>query len=205
MKVFAVFFSDVADQPSKEHRKSDAHYQKLDLNRICRPSRIVYNRLSLSGAMIYAIRPKFPVVALRVHLTQAAVSYPGVGRFRRAETGILGVEQTGGPMGPPIILCARFPTWIFPIISPLRSSTLRQRIRLTLGGPMRGAAFLTGDFQLVEAGQDLAEGREIMARDRPLVGKLAVSVGHKDASPAQPTRRERLLAKESAYGAAGHV
>jgi len=33
-----------------------------------------------------------------------AVSYPGVGRFRRAETGILGVEQTGGPGGPPIFL-----------------------------------------------------------------------------------------------------
>lgn len=38
----------------------------------------------------------------------AAVSYPGVGRFRRAETGILGVEQIGGPTGPPFILPVRF-------------------------------------------------------------------------------------------------
>src|ERR1700683_3160571 len=155
--------------------------------------------------MIYAIRPKFPVVALRVQLTQAAVSYPGVGRFRRAETGILGVEPTGGPMGPPIILCAGFPKWIFPMVSSLRSSTPHQRIGSTLGGPARGAAFLTGDFQLVEAGQDRAGGREIMARGWPLVGKLAISVGHKDASPAQLARRERVLAKESAYGAAGYV
>jgi hypothetical protein len=37
-----------------------------------------------------------------------AVSYPGVGRFHRAETGILGVEQTGGPTGPPYFLRFRF-------------------------------------------------------------------------------------------------
>ncbi len=40
-------------------------------------------------------------VALRVQIIRPAVSYPGVGRFRRAETGILGMEQTGARVGPP--------------------------------------------------------------------------------------------------------
>ncbi len=39
-------------------------------------------------------------VALCVHMFPPAVSYPGVGRFRRAETGILGVEQQGARVGP---------------------------------------------------------------------------------------------------------
>ena len=39
-------------------------------------------------------------VALRVQIIRPAVSYPGVGRFRRAETGILGMEQTGARVGP---------------------------------------------------------------------------------------------------------
>jgi hypothetical protein len=39
-------------------------------------------------------------VALRVQIIRLAVSYPGVGRFRRAETGILGMEQTGARVGP---------------------------------------------------------------------------------------------------------
>ena len=56
--------------------------------------------------MSCAIQPKFLAVALRVQLIYAAVSYPGVGRFRRAEIGILGVEQTGGPMGP-LLFCPR--------------------------------------------------------------------------------------------------
>jgi hypothetical protein len=43
-------------------------------------------------------------VAFRVHIIRPAVSYPGVGRFRRAETGILGMEQTGGPGGPPFFV-----------------------------------------------------------------------------------------------------
>ena len=39
-------------------------------------------------------------VAWSVHIERSAVSYPGVGRFRRAETGILGVEQQGVRVGP---------------------------------------------------------------------------------------------------------
>src|SRR5208282_568256 len=46
-------------------------------------------------------------VALCVHMCAAAVSYPGVGRFRRAGTGILGVEQRG-PGWAPYFLSLRF-------------------------------------------------------------------------------------------------
>ena len=38
----------------------------------------------------------------------AAVSYPGVGRFRRAETGILGVEQIRGLERAPFLFGATF-------------------------------------------------------------------------------------------------
>jgi hypothetical protein len=48
-------------------------------------------------------------VALRVHIIRPAVSYPGVGRFRRAETGILGMEQTGARVGPLFLLAASLP------------------------------------------------------------------------------------------------
>jgi hypothetical protein len=43
------------------------------------------------------------VVAFRVQLKQMAVSYPGVGRFRRAETGILGRAIKGVPLGLPFL------------------------------------------------------------------------------------------------------
>ena len=48
-------------------------------------------------------------VALRVHIIRPAVSYPGVGRFRRAETGILGMEQTGARVGPLFLSAAILP------------------------------------------------------------------------------------------------
>ena len=43
------------------------------------------------------------VVARRVQIKQVAVSYPGVGRFRRAETGILGRAIKGVPLGLPFL------------------------------------------------------------------------------------------------------
>jgi hypothetical protein len=43
------------------------------------------------------------LVASRVQIKQTAVSYPGVGRFRRAETGILGRAIKGVPMGLPFL------------------------------------------------------------------------------------------------------
>ena len=51
-------------------------------------------------------------VALRVHIIRPAVSYPGVGRFRRAETGILGMEQTGARVGPHNYFSPTFPLQI---------------------------------------------------------------------------------------------
>src|SRR5579862_8801664 len=43
------------------------------------------------------------LVASRVQIKQTAVSYPGVGRFRRAETGILGRAIKGVPLGLPFL------------------------------------------------------------------------------------------------------
>jgi hypothetical protein len=44
-------------------------------------------------------------VAARVQTNCTAVSYPGVGRFRRAETGILGRANKGSPYGTPFFYC----------------------------------------------------------------------------------------------------
>jgi hypothetical protein len=51
---------------------------------------------------VVCLRP-FPLakLAIRLQLRVPAVSDPGVGRFRRAETGILGVERNRGPGGAP--------------------------------------------------------------------------------------------------------
>jgi hypothetical protein len=46
------------------------------------------------------------VVAFRVQFKRVAVSYPGVGRFRRAETGILGRAIKGVPLGLPFLFGA---------------------------------------------------------------------------------------------------
>ena len=45
---------------------------------------------------------------MRVQLGCTAVSYPGVGRFRRAETGILGVEQIRGLERAPFLFGSTF-------------------------------------------------------------------------------------------------
>jgi hypothetical protein len=47
------------------------------------------------------------VVACRVQIKQTAVSYPGVGRFRRAETGTRG-RAKGGSTEPPFLFAAGF-------------------------------------------------------------------------------------------------
>jgi hypothetical protein len=49
------------------------------------------------------------VVASRVQIKQTAVSYPGVGRFRRAETGILGRAIKGVPLGLPFLFAIGIP------------------------------------------------------------------------------------------------
>ena len=49
------------------------------------------------------------VVARRVQIKQVAVSYPGVGRFRRAETGILGRAIKGVPLGLPFLFAIGAP------------------------------------------------------------------------------------------------
>src|SRR5579872_5282290 len=53
------------------------------------------------------------LVASRVQIKQTAVSYPGVGRFRRAETGILGRAIKGVPLGLPFLFaqCSRPTLW----------------------------------------------------------------------------------------------
>jgi hypothetical protein len=50
---------------------------------------------------------KLQVVAARVQIKSLAVSYPGVGRFRRAETGILGRAIKGVPLGLPFLFVHR--------------------------------------------------------------------------------------------------
>jgi len=61
------------------------------------------------------------LVASRVQIKQTAVSYPGVGRFRRAETGILGRAIKGVPLGLPFL----FAHWYSrPALSPVLISNL---------------------------------------------------------------------------------
>lgn len=66
--------------------------------------------LSLIVTVSFVVLVMESTVAIRLQPTQTAVSYPGVGRFRRAETGILGVEQNGGPTGPPLYFWTPIPT-----------------------------------------------------------------------------------------------
>src|SRR4029077_3223711 len=135
------------------------------------------------------------VVASRVQIKQTAVSYPGVGRFRRAETGILGRAIKGVPLGLPFLFAhwrsrrAFSPRSISHLppkragetpalrnspfagtISEVWSDPARCNGRKTalVGCPKWRAALVAGHLNVVKRGEDSCDGGEFVALGGPL-------------------------------------
>jgi hypothetical protein len=104
-------------------------------------------------------------LASSVQIETAAVSYPGVGRFRRAETGILGRAIRGSYRAPYFFARCAF--------------DMAQRP----GASKRGASFLAGHLDLIKPAENLFCAWELMLGDDPLGKKLAITVGDKNALP----------------------
>jgi len=161
------------------------------------------------------------VVASRVQIKQSAVSYPGVGRFRRAETGILGRAIKGVPLGLPFLFAhwrsrrAFSPRSIShlppkragetPALqnSPFvgiyfrgleRSCPLHARKTALVGCPKWRAALVAGYLNVVKRSEDFCDGGKFVALDGPLCEEFAIAICDEHAAADESARCERVLA-----------
>ena len=159
------------------------------------------------------------MVASRVQIKQTAVSYPGVGRFRRAETGILGRAIKGVPLGLPFLFAIGTPGRLSPrLISHLlskragetpalrnspfaeiyfrgleRSCPLHARKTALVGCPKWRAALVAGYLNVVKRGEDFCDGGEFVAIDGPLCEEFAIAIRDEHAAADKSARCEGVV------------
>ena len=126
------------------------------------------------------------MVASRVQIKQTAVSYPGVGRFRRAETGILGRAIKGVPWDSLFYL-----GWQSCEFTGNRAGVRKTAL---LRRPQGRAALVAGHFNVVERGENFCHRGKFVAVDGPLCEEFAIAVRDEHAAADESARCESVLA-----------
>jgi len=137
---------------------------------------IVYDLVTHAATGVYAAERESAERGTPRATTEPAVSYPGVGRFRRAEAGILGVEHWGPAWAPFLFVPRRFLALTVADSHGFTSRPTSKSIRPAIAEPARRGAFFAGNFELVQTGENLADGRKLMPAREPLSGELAIAV-----------------------------
>src|SRR5580704_16313846 len=133
-------------------------------------------------------------VALRVHFNCTAVSYPGVGRFRRAETGILGRARRRESQRGSLFLMDHRSRGISPgLFSPL------------VNLPQRSGTRVASHLDVIERAKNFPELGKLMAFDRPLRCEFAVAVRDEDAAAHKSASRKRIFAEKRSRRPSRHV